>query len=308
MTVSRQPVEFTSEGTAVRGWLYKPDQPISPRAGIVMIHGLSATSTGMVADRYAEFFVESGATVLLFDPRGIGRSDGESQVIDQWRQARDYLSGIDFLQSPRCLGPDGRIGVWGDSMSGETALVVASVDPRVSAVVVQVPALGDEIREDKGGEFEAIREILLSGDLDMFDRTLEGPLPVVSTDQSGTPSMLRPLTAFHWFISYGARFGTGWQNWATVATLDTPVQFSAQSCIAYIKAPLLMVVAEEDEMHGANADVTRHCFGLAPNPKDLVQVGGGHFGLLYHDSEEFRISAEAQSDFVGRHLAGLTSV
>ncbi len=292
----------------MRGWLFEPVQPGPPSAGIVMIHGFSATSTGMVADRYAEGFAESGAVALLFDPRGFGRSDGEPQLIDPWRQARDYLAGIDFLQSSRCPSPDHRIGVWGDSMSGEVALVVASVDPRISAVIVQVPALGDEIIRNGAGAFESIRDVFLDDDLDMFEQTLEGPLPVVSADQSGTPSMLRPLTAFHWFISYGARFGTGWQNQATVATLNTPVPFSAQSCIAHVEASLLMIVAEEDEMPGANADVARHCFKLAPHRKELVQVGGGHFGLLYHDSQEFRISVDAQCDFVGRHLAGSTSV
>jgi pimeloyl-ACP methyl ester carboxylesterase len=309
--VSRQPVEFTSEGTTVRGWLYEPDQPVPPHAGLVMIHGFSATSTGMVADQYAEAFVEAGAVVLLFDPRGIGRSDGKSQVIDQWRQARDYLSGVAFLQNTHRLGPEGRIGVWGDSMSGQVALVVSAIDRRVAAVVVQVPALGDESEsvEESRSRFESIRQTLLSVNLDKFDSTIEGPLPVVSSDQVGTPSLLTPLTAFHWFINYGARYGTKWQNTASVATPDAPIPaFSAQPCMSQIHVPLFMVVAKEDEMPGANSNVARHCFDLVPGPKELLEVDGGHFGLLYHDSEEFRISAQAQSDFVSRHLVGPISV
>ena len=58
-----------------------------------------------------------------------------------------------------------------------------------------------------------------------------------------------------------------------------------------------MVMAEEDEMPGANTDVARHCYQLATHPKELVEMSGGHFGLLYHDSAEFDRSVQVQQDF-----------
>jgi pimeloyl-ACP methyl ester carboxylesterase len=303
MTSERRPGEVPGAGGTLRGWWY-PAGSGSPGPGIVMIHGFSATATGMVADRYAERFAEAGVAALLLDPRGFGRSDGEPRhQINPWEQGRDYLAGIDFLAHH----PDvdaARIGVWGDSLSGRVALVVAAVDDRVAAVVVQVPACGPSMTapDPDGLRYSAIRQTLLNADLSEMERSVEGPLPVVSPDQLSMPSLLEPITAYRWFLTYGARYGTGWQNRATVAVLDTPEPFDAQPCMAHVSAPLLMVVAEHDEMPGANADVARAAFELAPEPKELFGIGGGHFGLLYEDEPAFETSVRAQVDFLTRYL------
>ncbi|MFF0902232.1 UNVERIFIED_CONTAM: hypothetical protein RF653_02405 [Kocuria sp. CPCC 205316] len=35
---------------------------------------------------------------------------------------------------------------------------------------------------------------------------------MVSADQVSVPSALTPLTAFRWFVEFGGRSGTGWEN------------------------------------------------------------------------------------------------
>ena len=65
-----------------------------------MAHGLSATISGMTADRYAEVFRDAGFAVLLFDHRNFGISDGEPrQQINKWVQARGYRDAMTFLAS-----------------------------------------------------------------------------------------------------------------------------------------------------------------------------------------------------------------
>lgn len=306
MRVAKHQVEFTSDGTIVRGWLFMPEVPNPPAPAVVMIHGFSATINGMVADRYAAAFAEVGLAVLLFDTRGFGVSDGQPrQEIDPWSQARDYMAGIDFLEGTEGVD-SARISVWGDSLSARVAAVVAAVDARVAAAVLQVPAFGREVSppDVDGSQFAQIAHTLLDADLSSFERTVRGPLPVVSTDQQGTPSFLTPVTAFHFFITYGARWGTRWENQATMATLDTPAPFDAQICVPHIRAPLLMVVADEDEMPGANADVARQAFATAGESSELLEISGGHFGLLYHDGPVFEVSVRGQRDFLVKHLLG----
>jgi hypothetical protein len=63
-----------------------------------------------------------------------------------------------------------------------------------------------------------------------------------------------------------------------------------------------MVVAEDDEMDGADSDVARHVFDRANAPKGRFEIAGGHFGALYHDSPEFNASASAQQRFVQERL------
>lgn len=136
------------------------------------------------------------------------------------------------------VDPD-RIAVWGDSISGGIALVVASVDDRVAAVIAQAPALGPKVlpADDDGDWFAAIRDILLNGDFDAFDRDVIGPLPVVSVDQDASPSHLPTLSSFHWFINHGVRYGTGWDNKATYELLQTPRPFESQPCVAKLRHP-----------------------------------------------------------------------
>ena len=83
---------------------------------------------------------------------------------------------------------------------------------------------------------------------------------------------------------------------------DTPVPLDIALCAPHIKAPILMVVAYNDEMEGAISDIARKVFDMAPQPKELVEMEGGHFGLLHYPSPEFDTYSEAQIDFLTRYL------
>lgn len=295
-------VELASEDSVVRGRLFKPSV-MGPTPGMVMAPGFSVTSRFPVFERYAEALAEVGVTTLLFDYRGFGMSEGEPrQEVNPWEQARDYRAAIEFLRNLTHV--DGsRVGVWGVSTSCSVACVVAATDPSIAAVVLQVPAIGDALSppDPDSSVFNAIRETVTTTDLASLDRTIVGPLPVVSADQLNSPSFVTTITAFRWFIENGARFGTGWSNQATVARLSTTAPFDAQVCIPHIKAPLLMIVAHEDEEN--DADLSRAVFGTANEPKQLITVDGGHFGVLYPDTPEFEQSASAQQAFLREHLA-----
>jgi alpha-beta hydrolase superfamily lysophospholipase len=293
-------IEFPSEGATLRGRLYT--RPSSrPLPAVIMAHGLSATIHGMTADRYAEVFRDAGFAVLLFDHRNFGVSDGEPrQQINKWVQARGYRDAMDFLGARPDIDRE-RMALWGDSMSAAEVIVVGSIDARVKAVVAQVPACGDSppAPDPDGSLFAAIREKLLHGDVGATPENTIGPLPIVSTDQKGTPSILRALTAYRWFTEHGGRFGSKWEN---SATLVAPAAPNAVLCAAHHKAPLLIVMSPEDEMGGCNPAITRRAFEVAPGPKELFETAGGHFGLLYHPSPLFDHAARAERAFLFRHL------
>ncbi len=293
-------VEFPSEGATLRGRLYLHPDVSRPQPIIVMAHGLSATISGMVADQYAEVFCEAGFAVLLYDHRNFGISGGEpQQEINKWIQARGYCSAMDFVSTLPEVDTN-RIALWGDSLSGAEVIVVGAIDERVKAIVAQVPACGEALSDSsKEILYQALKEIFLSGDVkDGAQASTTGSLPVVSFDQLSVPSYLTPLTAFRWFIEYGGRYGTNWENRVTVVDPQTPVRFRPIICAPYLKAPILMVIAEQDEMPGANSDVARMVFAAAPQPKEKLEIDGGHFGLLYYPSELFEQVSRAQRDFL----------
>jgi dienelactone hydrolase len=300
---ARRDVTFRSQGADLSGWLYLPDtKPRWPL--VIMAHGFSATRR-MTTDRYAEVFRASGLAVLLYDHRGFGDSGGEPRLqINPWVQAREYRDAISHASDLGEVDAK-RIGLWGDSFSGGVALAVAAVDPRVAALVIQVPALGSELPpEDADGS----RRLLF--EKTMFDGAVEpsgpdeveGPLPVVSDDQARRPSALQPLTAYRWFMEYGSRPGSRWVNTVTRARPKTQAPWQPGLCAAALRCPTQFIVSPEDEMRGSAPAVSRAVYDRLPGKKEWIDIDGGHFGLLYFPSPAFERAASAQARFLSEHL------
>jgi hypothetical protein len=295
-------VEFESEGATLRGRLYVPEGS-PPFPAVVMAHGTSATIT-MCTDRYAERFAASGIAALLYDHRNFGLSGGEPrQQINPWVQARGYRSALDFLSSHRLIDP-ARLGLWGDSFTGGLVVMVAACDERARAVVVQCPACGPatHLPDPDGERFSRIRSTLFHGDISGSLETTLGPLPVVSPDQLGTPSLLKPVSAFRWFIEYGGRHGSHWQNVASRVSPSVPEPYHAGICAPHVQVPTLALISPSDEMEGANPEVARSVFESVAGPTEILKIEGGHFGLLFYPSPEFDFAATEQARFLERSL------
>ncbi len=127
-------------------------------------------------------------------------------------------------------------------------------------------------------------------------------MPAVSFDQAGTPSLIKPIQAFRWFIDLGGRAGTGWLNTVTQAVPATPVPYSPVLCAPFVKAPTLMIVAPEDEMVHANYSVARQAYELISGPKQWTDIEGGHFGLLYYPDALFDEATRVQIEFLKEWL------
>lgn len=297
-------VEFPSEGATLRGRLYLPEsQPGAKPPLVIMAHGTSATVT-MVVDRYAEAFARAGLAALLYDHRNFGRSEGEPrQEINPWIQCRGYRDALRFAERLDAIDPE-RIALWGDSYTGGQVIVVGAIEQRVKAIVAQVPVFGatpPDVGPSKE-RFELIKEIVSRGDVRGSPETTVGPMPVVSSDQAGTPSLLEPIQAFRWFIDYGGRPGTRWINRVTRVLPATPAPFQPVLCAPFVRSPVLLMVAPEDEMIHADYSVARYAFDHMPGPKQWYDIAGGHFGLLYWPGELFDEASRAQTEFLKRWL------
>ena len=294
----RHPVEFESEGATLRGWYYTPDS-LPPYAAVVMAHGFTAT-VNMVADRYAEALRAAGFAVLLYDHRNIGASGGEPrQEVNVWIQARGYRDAVTYLHTRSDIALD-RIALWGDSNSAMQVTVLGALERRVAAIVAQIPSCGPQKppMEPSQDVLRVMRETFERGDVRGTGETM----PVVSIDQIGSPSHLKPLTAFRWFIEYGGRFQSNWQNVATRVTPATPVPFNPYLAAPFIKADILFLVSPGDEMVMANPEVARATYDLIPSYKEYYEIPGGHFGLLHYPSELFNEASRIQIDFLTRRL------
>ena len=186
-------VEFPSEGATLQGRFYYREDDARPAPVVIMAHGTSATIT-MAVDRYAEVLHAAGLAVLLYDHRNFGRSGGEPrQEINPWIQARGYRSALDFAAGLPEVDAE-RMALWGDSYTAGQVIVVGACDPRVRAIVAQIPALGGKPAPPApdGALFAALRATLLGGDVAGSPETTLGPLPVVSSSSIRSCSTARP--------------------------------------------------------------------------------------------------------------------
>jgi pimeloyl-ACP methyl ester carboxylesterase len=271
-----QDVEFLSEGALIRGLVFLPETQTGRVPIVIMAHGTSATMT-MATDKYAEALSRAGLAVLLYDHRNFGKSEGEPrQEINPWIQCRGYRDAVTFAEKLDSVDPE-RIALWGVSYAGGQVIVVGAIEPRVKVIVALVPVFGAEPPEvdPSMANFGIIKEIYSRGDVRGTPETTVGPMPVVSCDQAGTPSLVKPIQAFRWFIDYGGRAGTHWSNIVTQVLPVTPVQFHPGLCAPFVGVPTLLIVAPEDEMAHANYSVARQACELIPGPKqwyDIIQA------------------------------------
>lgn len=294
-----QDVAFASERAVLRGRLYQ--RGATTRPTVVMAHGTSATVT-MSIDAYAAAIFAAGFNVLLYDNRNFGESGGEPrQEINPWVQARGYRDAVSFLRDTHQVGS---VVLWGDSYTGGLVLVAGALIDNVAAIVAQIPVCGAAWPDGvvDGDAFEKLRQIFAHGNVHGGPQDTLGPMPVVSSDQINTPSLLTPPQAFRWFLEHGGRHGSGWENRATRVIPKTDVACSPLITAPYLRMPVQMMIGRDDEMVHCNPDLQDAVFDRISGPKEKVIIDGGHFGLLWRDSPEFTEAVTRQTAFLTRVL------
>jgi dipeptidyl aminopeptidase/acylaminoacyl peptidase len=138
-------VTFTNaDGLTLRGW-YVPSQN---RAAVVLVHGFADNRAQLLFE--ARALARAGYGVLLFDLRAHGESGGD-RVTWGDLERRDVTAALDFVAARPDVDP-ARLGLFGFSMGGTTALLVAEHDARVKAVAAAgaYPALEADVYSGYG--------------------------------------------------------------------------------------------------------------------------------------------------------------
>jgi len=126
-------VNFVSEGEKVAGVLHVPDKVPAPT--IVFCHGF--TGNRIEAHRLfvyaAREFCKNGFTVLRFDFRGCGESEGSYDSITISDEVKDLGNALNFLYNRNEVLKE-KVGVIGLSLGGVISILTAAEDDRIKAV------------------------------------------------------------------------------------------------------------------------------------------------------------------------------
>ena len=127
-TVPFADLEFDSEdGERLHGW-WVPARA-TPLAHVLFVHG----NAGNIADRapHAELLADAGFDVLVFDPRGYGRSSGRPSERGTYVDARAALA--ELLRRPGVRAE--RVILFGESLGGAIALDLALSAPAAGLIL-----------------------------------------------------------------------------------------------------------------------------------------------------------------------------
>ena len=293
----KRPVEFaTEDGTLLRGDVHSLGGHEAP--GIVMAHGFSGVKEQI--DHYAASFAEHGISVLLFDHRGFGLSDGLPRLeVDYGRQVADWRDAISFALDEPEFDSSAGVGVWGSSFAGGLAIVLGAIDDRVRCVVSQVPNVsgprnarqmfGPAQRALLREAFEQDRAGRLSG---------EPPrrIPVFSEDPRTMVALPPAMSARH--IAAAEARAPSWRNEVTLRSVESMIEFEAAGWLKFLSPkPFLMIVGANDTC--TFSDLQLAVFDDASEPKKLVVHPGGHFDTY---TEHFAQTSEAATQWFVEHL------
>jgi uncharacterized protein len=304
--VQRIDVEFVSEGSTVRGWLYVPDGE-APHPAVVLADVAPATRE-LVMPYYAHAFAERGLAALVFDYRNLGVSDGEPrQHLDPWMQIRDYQNAVSFLTT-RDEVDAARIGAWGISYSGGHVIVLAATDPRVKVVVSQIPVVdGYENMRRVHGTMGYRR--LWAAILEDRDRRFTDPgerlhIPHATAEPETDLSTWPFPETFHTFAALKHSEAPLYQNSSTVESVDLLLNYDIIPFARRVyDTPTLMIVAEGDDLTLWDLEIA--AYNALPTPKKRLHVLPHTTHMtLYSDQSKLQVAAREATAWFAEHLLG----
>lgn len=114
------------------------------RGTVVLVHGFKSSRVEMLD--WASFLDRGGYSVLLYDGRGCGSSEGTFGV--GATEYQDIIAAIDLIQSHKAAGSD-RIAVLGISLGAGDAILAAAQDQRIRAVVADSPWIDELVQLER---------------------------------------------------------------------------------------------------------------------------------------------------------------
>jgi pimeloyl-ACP methyl ester carboxylesterase len=297
-------VEFQSEGTTCRGWLYRPEGA-GPFPAVALAGGWCYVRE-LVMPYYAEAFAAAGIAALVFDYRNLGVSDGDlRQHLDPWAQVRDYRNALSFLERHDEVDAD-RLGVWGISYSGGHALILGATEPRVKCLVSQIPVIDgyENMRRVHGtiGYRRLWQEILTDRAL-RYDKPGERLYIPHATAEPAQDLGTWPFPeTYHTFRALRETEAPLYQNRSTVESVDLLLDYDVLPFVRRIyDTPSLMIVAEADDL--TLWDLEIGAFNAIPTvKKELVTLPHTTHMTLYSDQAKLQTAAEHATSWFAGHL------
>ncbi|KAK2754284.1 hypothetical protein FQN54_007164 [Arachnomyces sp. PD_36] len=297
---NKSDVEFKAmDGIKLRAWLY-PSSDKGP--GIIMTPGLNFPKNELYAN-VAQSFQRAGFTALVYDPRGVGLSEGMPRCdINPAKQAADFHDAVTFLKSQPTVDPR-RIVIWGYSLSAAEGLVAATLDRRVKLVIAICPAIPLDLDNT-----EKCNRLLAQAMQDRESQARGNPpfcMPYLGDSDEGALFNFRKFRGVtHDNLDQLEEYVPNFKNEITIQTFYNIISWNFMDLLKFRPppVPVFQVNAAEEELEHVKRNYGT-IFDALLEPKEIhVEPNKGHIDILMDDDGRFETLMKMQIDFIEKHL------
>jgi hypothetical protein len=302
-----QPIEseqviHTESGEKLAATLALPrDETEGPLPAVLLCQGLSGVRNAVLPE-LAAAFAGRGFASLRFDYLGCGDSDGEPGWVDPPERVRQALVALGWLAASDEVDTT-RLGVYGHSYGGQTAIAVASRDSRVRAVVaVSSPGSGSSL----------LRACRPGWDWIAFRKELEEERAAVARGADprmvGVDELLPFSPAFmeKWNKLVAGGDGTSAMDAAPelpryyLNTADRMLEADPAADASRLGGcPLLMVNGNDDDV--VPIETVEPVYTAAPGPKRWIRLANADHNTL-DAGDGLNLAADHATDWFEAHL------
>lgn len=266
-------VSFYSGGVRLAGDLYLPEGRNEPGPGVVLCCGYTGIKDLYLNDM-GRRFAEAGYVALTFDYKGWGKSEGPKLRLAPFGRVEDTQAALTFLGAQAEVDAR-RLGLYGISYGGSTAVYTAAIDDRVKALA-SVTGVGDGARWMRSVRTPwDYRELIARGDADWVTQ--------VETGQSGMADRSEVLQ----HDPQSAELAAAARRNLPGAAMQVPLEFVHETlyfrpewlCDRIAPAAALFITSDGDELVPPEESIAMHA--RAGEPKKLVVLEGfGHYQVF----------------------------
>ncbi len=305
----RVPVFFQNGTLRLAGHLYRP--PHAPEhtrtPGVVMVGPLSSVKE-QTLPHYAERLSDAGYTVLTFDSRSFGESEGQPRFHhDPGEITADCSSAVGYLLTRADIDP-ARIAVVGVCVGGGYAVSTAARDKRVGAVVSVAGGfnIGGTFQMFMGldgfaGYFRQVNDVVQKG----RESGEVQYIPTVSADglSAEVPMAVMPTQeAAGYYLRTHAQDAPHWSPVMTAASLEPFFVYNGLAHVPLIgHTPLLVVHGTQDMF--TLPQFAQAAYDAALGPKELVWIETSNHVELYDQDPYVSDACANIVGFLERSLA-----
>lgn len=303
---TRVDVSFDSGGLRLAGHLYRPPAArAGERTPALVMAGPMTSVKEETLPHYAAPLAEAGYTVLTFDNRNFGASEGEPrQHLDTYAQVEDLKNALSYMLTRADVDPE-RLGLCCVCLGAGYGLEVAAFDRRVKAAALVAGGynISDTYQEFLGAEgFRAYLANLNAARQKQYETGEVQYMPAIAGPPDYGPSAMPIQEAFEYYDRAARVHAPSWQNRLTVASMEHIVGWNVLGHAHLIApTPLLVVHGTTDVLLPPR--YAQEVYDRAGEPREICWIETHNHVELYDQAPYVPQAVAKLVSWLGAHLA-----